>query len=145
MNSVYTVASFPADILADRVGTRKIISLGYTVFALTYAGFAVVSDSAHIWALIAVYGLYRAFTVGGEKAFVVELSGGQHFGTHYGFYNSAVGVFGLPASIIAGALWASLGPSYAFIYGAAMAFSALVLFMVLPGLRGSNSVTKSST
>jgi hypothetical protein len=55
-------------------------------------------------------------------------------GTAYGLFNSAVGIAALPASLIAGLLWqgagawTGFGPSAPFIFGAAMALLAGLLF-----------------
>ncbi|MGB9372326.1 MAG: MFS transporter [Halobacteriota archaeon] len=134
MNLVYALVSFPAGMLSDRVGRRPIILSGYLIFALTYAGFAFVSNVTQMWALIALYGVYNGFTEAAAKAYAADLSEGAHLGTYFGFYNSVIGVFALPASIIAGLLWMVFGAPSVFIYGTSTAFIALVLLLVAPAV-----------
>jgi MFS family permease len=134
MNLVYALVSFPAGVLSDRVGRRPVILSGYLIFALTYAGFAFVSNVTQLWALIVLYGLYNGFTDAAAKAYAADLSGGAHLGTHFGFYNSVIGVFALPASIIAGLLWMAFGAPSVFIYGTFTAFIAFALLFVAPAV-----------
>ena len=135
MNLVYALVSFPAGVLSDRVGRRPIILSGYLIFALTYAGFAFVSNVTQIWVLIALYGLYNGFTEAAAKAYAADLSGGAHLGTYFGFYNSVIGVFALPASIIAGLLWMAFGAPSVFIYGTLTACIAFALLLVAPAIQ----------
>jgi len=134
MNLVYALVSFPAGVLSDRVGRRPIILSGYLIFALTYAGFAFVSNVTQMWVLIALYGLYNGFNEAAAKAYAADLSGGTHLGTYFGFYNSVIGVFALPASIIAGLLWMAFGASSVFIYGTLTALIAFALLLVAPAV-----------
>ena len=142
MNLVYALVSFPAGVLSDRVGRRPIILSGYLIFALTYAGFAFVSNVTQIWALIALYGLYNGFTEAAAKAYAADLSGGAHLGTYFGFYNSVIGVFALPASVIAGLLWMAFGAPSVFIYGTLTAFIAFALLLVAPAVQARYETAK---
>ncbi len=69
-----------------------------------------------------------------RAALVADLVPASTRGTAYGLFNSAVGIAALPASLIAGLLWqgagvwSGFGPSAPFIFGAAMALLAGVLF-----------------
>jgi MFS family permease len=55
-------------------------------------------------------------------------------GTAYGLYNAGIGLAALPASLIAGLLWqgagawTGFGPSAPFLFGAALALLAGILF-----------------
>ncbi len=58
-------------------------------------------------------------------------------GTAFGFYNAAVGLMALPASLIAGLLWqgvggwSGFGPSAPFVFGAVLAMIAAGLLVSL--------------
>jgi MFS family permease len=120
------------------VGRRKLLILGWGLYALVYLGFARASAGWHAWSLMAVYGMYYGLTEGVAKAFVADLVPSERRGTAYGVYNAAVGITAFPASLIAGLLWQGVGswtgfgPSAPFLFGAALATFAVVMLMRLP-------------
>jgi MFS family permease len=101
---------------------------------LIYLGFATSQSGAAVWVLFGLYGFYYALTEGSAKALVADLVPQEQRGTAYGFYNAAIGLTALPASLIAGVLWqgmaswAGFGPSAPFLFGAVMALLAGILF-----------------
>jgi len=128
-NLVYTLSSTPAGILSDRIGRRKIILLGFTIYGLSYLGFAFATKSLHIWALFALYGVYYGLADGALRAFVADLVKEEDKrGTAYGFYHGAVGLCALPASLILGYLWQTFSAAYAFSFGAILAILAGIIF-----------------
>ncbi len=137
-NLTYALISTPAGALSDRVGRRKLLIMGWVLYALVYLGFARASAGWQAWSLMAAYGLYYGLTEGVAKAFVADLVPSERRGTAYGVYNAAVGITSFPASLIAGMLWqgvgswAGFGPSAPFLFGAALATLAVVLLMRLP-------------
>src|SRR5206468_4266967 len=68
-NVTYTLVSYPAGVLSDRLGRWRVIALGWAVYAAAYAGFAV-TGAAGVWPLLAVYGVYMGLTEGVGKALV---------------------------------------------------------------------------
>jgi len=119
--------------LSDHVGRRPLILGGWMVYALTYLGFALASSAWHVWALFLVYGLYFGATEGVEKALVADLVPEDRRGAAFGWFNAALGVGALPASILFGVLWERAGAAAAFLTGAAIAGAAtLLLLVVLP-------------
>ncbi len=134
-NLVSAAAAIPAGKLADRVGRRAMIASGWVVYALAYLGFALATASWMIWVLYAFYGLFYALTEGSAKALVAELVPDANRGVAYGLYNAAVGVMALPASFLAGVLWARVSPAAPFAFGAALAVAALIGLAFVPRLR----------
>lgn len=131
-NLVSALTAVPAGNLSDRIGRRRTIVAGWIVYALTYLGFALVSQPWLVWPLYAFYGLYYALTEGSAKAMIAELVPDAGRGGAYGLYNAAVGVMALPASVIAGALWTRVGPAAPFAFGAAVAGLAIVALYFVP-------------
>jgi MFS family permease len=128
-NLVYTLSSIPAGILSDRIGRKKVILLGFTVYGLAYSGFAFATQAFHIWVLFALYGIYYGISDGALRAFVADMVKDEdNRGTAYGFYHGAVGLCALPASLIMGFLWQSFNASVAFSFGAILAILAGVVF-----------------
>jgi MFS family permease len=116
--------------LSDRVGRRPVISAGWIVYALSYAGFAVASGPGQAWALFLFYGLFYALTEGPEKALLADLAGRGAFGAAFGWFNFVSGVSLLLASLLFGLLWKGWGPSVAFASGAALALVSTALFLL---------------
>jgi len=138
-NLVSALTAIPAGHLADRIGRRTMIAAGWGVYALTYLGFALVSTAWMIWPLYAFYGLFYALTEGSSKALVAELVPSATRGLAYGLYNAAVGVMALPASLIAGVLWARISPAAPFAFGAALATLALIGLAFVPRMAPSEN------
>jgi MFS family permease len=120
--------------LSDRVGRRKLIFAGWTVYALVYAGFAFVSTAWQAWALFLIYGTYFGLTEGTEKAMVADMVEEDKRGTAYGLYNLAIGITVFPASLLFGLLWDKFNAQSAFLISAAISIAAAVLLLtVRPG------------
>ncbi len=130
-NVTYAVISTPAGILSDRLGRRKVIAIGWTVYALVYLGFAVSGSVWHMWVLFAAYGIYYGIVEGVAKAFVADLVPAERRGTAYGYYQGVVGITLLPASVLAGWLWDAVSPAAPFYLGAGLAFIAMLGLLCL--------------
>lgn len=136
-NLVYTLVAAPAGALSDRLGRKRLITAGWTVYGLIYLGFALAGQKWHVWLLFAAYGAYYALAEGAGKALVADIVPPEKRGTAYGVYHAAIGLAAFPASLIAGILWqgvgswAGFGPSAPFYFGAALAVVAAVLLRVL--------------
>jgi MFS family permease len=113
--------------LSDRFGRRALIILGYLWYAAIYGALAYVSTRSAVIAVFLAYGLYFGLTEGVEKAWVADMSPAGARGTAFGIYNAALGVGGLLASLLFGAIWTRVSPSAAFLTGACFALAASVL------------------
>ena len=78
------------------------------------------------------YGIFYGLTEGVEKAFVADMAPPDQSGTAFGWYNLAIGVGALPASLLFGAIWTWAGPAAAFTFGACLAGVAALLLFILP-------------
>ncbi len=132
-NLVYTVLAGPAGALSDRMDRRRLIVIGWGLYALVYLGFAFATSTWQFWLLYATYGVYYALTEGVAKAFVADLTPAERRGTAYGVFNAAIGLTALPASVLAGLLWQGLGswmgfgPAAPFLFGGCLALLASIL------------------
>ena len=102
------------------------------VYALVYLLFARATQAWQAWALFAVYGLYFGLVEGTEKALVADLVPAGRRGVAYGWYNLAIGIGALPASVVFGLLWDRYGSAPAFTFGAGVAGLAAVGLLMVP-------------
>jgi MFS family permease len=130
-NLVYALAAMPAGMVSDKLGRKRVIVVGWAIYALSYLGLALASATWQLWLLFALYGLYYGISEGVCRAFVCDLVPVERRGTAYGWYHTAVGISLLPASVIAGWLWHLMGPSATFYFGAGMAGVAMLGFLLL--------------
>jgi MFS family permease len=130
-NLTYSLGSYPAGMLADRIGPRKVFTLGLLVFGLVYLGFAFNHSPHMLWVLFAVYGFYTALTDGVGKAYASRLVQEELRATGMGVYHMSTGLASFVASTIAGLLWQTLGFRSTFIFGAAAALLAAIMFVFL--------------
>jgi MFS family permease len=129
-NLVYSLSSIPAGMAADRFGRRRVILLGFILFALVYYGFAAAESTAAVWVLFGLYGIFMGLTEGVQKAFLATIIPSDFKATAFGIYNTAVGLAMLPASLIGGLLWDRVSPAATFYYGSATAAVAALLFII---------------
>jgi len=95
-----------------------------------YGGFAFSPSIPVIFMLFALYGIYAAATEGVIKAWITNLAHKENTATAIGFYTSCESIAALVASIIAGALWTSLGSTSTFIVTAAISIIVFIYFLL---------------
>ena len=133
LHVVKSATSTPSGALSDRVGRVPLIVAGWLIFAAVYLAFGRATQTWQAWALFAVYGTYFGLTEGVEKALVADLVPADKRGAGFGWYNLAIGLGALPASVIFGAVWDKWGAAAAFEMGAALsALAAVALLFVVP-------------
>lgn len=129
-NLVYALLSYPLGSLADAIGLRRVVALGFALYALVYLGFAFALSALWGVAFLLLYALYSAVFEGASRAYLATLVPPETKATAIGLYHTVVGVLLLPASLIFGLLWQSYGPALAFSVGAGLALLALALFLL---------------
>jgi MFS family permease len=137
--SVFHVAKSAGNLLGGRavdlVGPRPLILAGWIIYAAVYLLFAFATAAWQVWLLFMAYAIFYALTEPSEKTFVAQLVGSERKGLAYGWYNFAMGISTLPASLIFGALYQEFGALVAFGWGAALALIAAILLL---GVRPAN-------
>lgn len=129
-NLIYSLSAIPAGIAADRFGKKRIILIGFALFAILYYGFAVAESAKIIWLLFSLYGVFMGLTEGIQKAFVSTIIPQDFKATAFGVYNTVVGIAMFPASVIGGWLWDNVSPSATFYFGTATAVLSAILFAI---------------
>lgn len=140
-NIFFAAFATPFGKLADRIGAGKIFIAGYFVFALTYFGFGFAQSGFWVWVLFPLYGLFSAMTDSIQKTITVKITDPEHKGTMLGLTATTIGIFQLPASVIAGLLWEKIGVSFPFYFGSITAIiSALLLSAVFLKTKTQRSI-----
>ena len=128
-NITYTLASWPAGWLSDRISRRGVASAGYVIFAAVYFVFGRAPSKPAIWAAMALYGFYYALTQPVLKALVVNSVGEDARGRVLGIYFFVTSIATLAASLITGQLWKFYGAEVPFYVSAAAALIAAGLLL----------------
>ncbi len=144
-NLVYAVSSYPAGLLADRIGRPAVFGIGLVFFAIGYTGLGLTTDTVAAWLLIGVYGLFTGCTDGVGKAWISSLVGSDLQASAQGVFQGASGFAVLAAGLWAGFLWGANGQLPLLISGITGGVFALALLAI--ALRyglGTTSSTSSS-
>ncbi len=143
-NIFYAIFAIPFGKLSDKIGRFKVISAGFSLYALTCFCFALAVSLTGaksvtmplalliFSALFASYGIVKAILEGNQRAFVADLAPEEAKATALGAFHTSVGLASLPASVLAGFLW-NFSPSHTFTYGGILSSLALVLFLTMRG------------
>ena len=129
MNVFYSLFAYPAGAAADRLRPRALLLVG--LIFLFAADLLLAAAAGPFMAFLgaALWGSHMALTQGLLAKLVADTSTTDLRGTAFGVFNLVSGVALLLASVIAGALWSSLGPSATFLAGAG--FTAVAALGVL--------------
>jgi MFS family permease len=112
---------------SDRAGRLTVISTGWLIYALVYAGFAASDSWPALLTWFLVYGFYFGFAESAEKALVADLAPVSRRGVAFGWYTAVQGLGALAASLMFGAIWSAFGDTAAFATGAVLALVATAL------------------
>jgi len=128
-NAVCVVAAPLAGWLGDRTGRGAIVVGGYALYGAINLGLIFAASRWQLVALFAAYGVFYAIEESQTKAFIADLQA-ERRASAIGLYNAITGTLYLPASLMAGALWA-LDPRWAFGLALALSLSAIAAFAAL--------------
>jgi MFS family permease len=132
LHVVKSPSSFSGGALSDRVGRRAAILSGWLWYGGVYIGFGLARSPWQIWMLFALYGVFYGLTESPGAALVVDLVDPDWRGRALGTYNAVAGLATLPASVMFGILYESLGPGVAFGFGATLAVLASLILPLAP-------------
>jgi MFS family permease len=121
MNIAYTVGAYPAGVASDRWRPSTLLLAGMGVLIVADVMLATAPTIALVLAGAGLWGLHMALTQGLFSKLVADTASAPLRGTAFGVFNLATGISTLLASVIAGALWNTLGPGATFWVGAAFA------------------------
>ena len=121
--------------LSDRIGRLPVLVMGWSLYAIVYAGFAFIHSPGAVWALFLAYGLFYGLTEGASKAVIADMIPAGQRGTAFGFWGMLEGLLLLIASLLTGWLWDHTGgPTVPLVLSGALSLLAS-LFLLMWGLR----------
>ena len=130
LHVVRSSSSFVGGALSDRIGPARTMWLGWIVYALIAAGFALARAPGQAWALFLALGLVAGLTESPERALVARASGG-HQGSGFGGYHGWTGLAALAGGVVLGWAFQGFGAPWAFgasaVGGAALALAWPIL------------------
>jgi MFS family permease len=126
MNTVYAAIAYPAGKASDTMDHRKLLHGGLLALIAADVILAVASAPGVVLIGAAVWGLHFALTQGLLSKLVADAAPSHLRGSAFGIFNLFMGASTLLASLIAGALWSWLGPTWTFGFGAVFATAAVI-------------------
>ncbi|MEP6594776.1 MAG: MFS transporter, partial [Ginsengibacter sp.] len=108
-NLMYALMAYPAGIIADKIGLKKVFITGLFIFSIVYAGFAFNKSLVLFFILFFLYGLYAATTEGISKAWITTIADSKETATAIGTYTGFQSICALIASSLTGFLWVNFG------------------------------------
>lgn len=124
------IFSLPGGRFSDKKGRRITIIYGWLIYVAVYLAMPFSHSIWMVCALLFVYGAYYGMTEGAQGALVADLVKPSMRGRAYGLFHGAVGLAALPASLLFGVFWSQLGPMKAFLIGASLAASAVIVLSI---------------
>jgi MFS family permease len=107
-NTVYTLAAYPAGVIADKFSPHTVYAVGLIAFSATYITLGqLTTPSPVVYAVVALYGLFPALTDGVGKAVVSHTIPKMLHGRGQGIFQSLNGGAILVAGIWGGVLWSA--------------------------------------
>lgn len=131
MSGVYTLAAYPAGLLADRLDRRSLLAFGFVPLIVADITLGEAASPVAVFCGVAFWGLHMGLTQGLLATLVADASPAALRGSAFGLFNFASGIVLLAASVIAGALWQNYGPAVTFYSGAAITGAGLAGLVIV--------------
>ncbi|HXS58063.1 MAG TPA: MFS transporter [Hanamia sp.] len=128
-NLIYALSSFPAGIIADKMGLKKIFIGGLFLFSIIYFGMSFNGSVYWYFLLFMIYGIYAAATEGISKAWISNITRREDTATAIGSYSAFQSICTMIASTVAGIIWYRFGASATFVITGSMTILIIVYFI----------------
>jgi MFS family permease len=137
LHVVRSASSYPGGHLSDRRGARLVVAAGGILFALIAFVLGLMVGPVAAVTLFLVLGLVAGLTESGERSMIARLAP-VRMGRGFGAYHALTGIAALPAGLVFGELYQSVGGHAALWASAAgMLASVIAWLAVSPAGTGS--------
>ena len=106
---VKSAGSLLAGRAVDRFGPLGLILGGWVIYAVIYLAFAFATSARAGWTFMLIYGAFHALTEPAERTLVANLVPANRQGLAFGWFNFAIGIAALPASLLFGVIYEHAG------------------------------------
>ncbi|MFT3768390.1 MAG: MFS transporter [Minicystis sp.] len=130
----------PGGKAADRHGRRRLLIVGWVLYAVSYAALGFVPGWQIGWIVLGLYAIHYGLAEGGQRALLAEQVPAESFGRAYGTLLAIEGAMVLPANVLFGLAYAKLGAGVAF--GAAGAFALAGAAVLATARQGNDTVAR---
>ncbi|MEA2753171.1 MAG: hypothetical protein QOI41_7314 [Myxococcales bacterium] len=130
LSGAKAASNMPGGWLADRVGRKRTLVVGWFLYAAFYGAAPFVTTPLAFALLVIAYGAYYGLAEGSERALLAEQAPPSMRGRAFGAMHAVTGLAVLPANLLFGALYAR-HVALAFGVSAACAACAAVLLLVV--------------
>ena len=135
MGVAFSLSAYPAGVLSDRMRKMDLLLIGVALLIAADLVLAFVPGLAGLGLGVALWGLHMGFTQGLFNVLIADSAPAELRGTAFGMFHLLTGVALLLASVIAGALWDSIGFQGTFTAGALFAVLTAAGLLVLRSTR----------
>ena len=131
-NVSYAGFSLSAGKMSDKVGPRRVITLGYLILVGGYVFLAFAENPVLLAIGFLILGLFPALTDGVQRALAADLSASDTRGEALGLVNGVSGLGLLFAGIGGGYVWAHFGSNMALFIAGIFVLVGIVTFLTVP-------------
>lgn len=130
-NLVSALVSYPTGALSDKFGRKRVVLAALVIFFIALVGFSQGKTLLVMAGLFVLYGVYQGTFRSVGKAFASDFVPGELRASGVGWFNTAVGLSGLIASILAGILYDKAGHPAVFLVAASFVALGAILLATL--------------
>lgn len=129
--AVAAVLSIPFGNLADSWGRKRVMTLALLLWMSVAVVLLLDQGLAAVVVALVLYGAHKGALEPVQRAFVSELAPADFRASGLGAYQMVVGLLALPAGVIAGMLWESVGSWAIFAFALALTAVAVALLQLV--------------
>jgi len=126
------IAMVPSGKMTDKMGARVTLFNHVLFSSLSWALYAISKSFEAAIATMLVFGIIGAMDMPARRTIMIEFSSsGEGKATVIGSLDSLIGIIGIVAPFIGGALWAQIGYAAPFYFGSAVNTVAILPLLLL--------------
>ena len=128
-NLIFALAAYPIGIIADKIGFKKMLLFGFSIFSVVYFLMATANSFTVLLIAFFLYGIFAAATDGVSKAWITNISDKKDAATAIGTYSGFQSLCSFVASTLAGYIWYKYGSVATFLFSGVGSTLVLIYFV----------------